>query len=289
MKYRVKHLTTYRYADEFSSCHSQVHLVPRETDRQTVESFDLLVDPAPEVFDRHEDSFGNQVESFSIHVPTDVLKIEAVSVVEIKHEKIRQQVMSRGWEDVREVLASTAPPLEALPLLFKSPHVALSPAAAEYAAPSFVSGRSVQEAGTDLMRRIYADFKFDSKATDVGTSVDEVLQRRRGVCQDFAHLMIACVRSMGLAARYVSGYLLTEPVPGKPRLIGADASHAWCAVWCPDAGWVEYDPTNELSPCDKHITLAWGRDFGDVSPVRGVVLGGGGHKVVVAVDVDRIK
>ncbi len=289
MKYRVKHLTTYRYADEFSSCHSQVHLVPRETDRQTVESFDLLVDPAPDVFDRHEDSFGNQVESFSIHVPTDVLKIEAVSVVEINHEKIRQQVMSRGWEDVREVLASTAPPLEALPLVFKSPYVALSPAAAEYAAPSFVTGRTVQEAGTDLMKRIYADFKFDSKATDVGTSVDEVLQRRRGVCQDFAHLMIACVRSMGLAARYVSGYLLTEPVPGKPRLIGADASHAWCAVWCPDAGWVEYDPTNELSPCDKHITLAWGRDFGDVSPVRGVVLGGGGHKVVVAVDVERIK
>jgi transglutaminase-like putative cysteine protease len=175
--------------------------------------------------------------------------------------------------------------LEAAGYAFESPYVTIVAEAAALAAPSFPAGRPLLEAVADLTRRIHADFTYDQRATTVSTPVSEVLANRRGVCQDFAHLQIACLRALGLPARYVSGYLSTTPPPGKPRLVGADASHAWLAVYVPGAGWVEFDPTNDVIPDDKHIVVAWGRDFGDVTPLRGVVMGGGSHSLRVSVDV----
>jgi transglutaminase-like putative cysteine protease len=194
------------------------------------------------------------------------------------------------WEKVREATARDVldPDSQAGEFLFESPHVTTSPAFADYAAESFTTGRPLLEALLHFTARIFHDFRFDKRATTVATPVEEVFRKRRGVCQDFAHFGIACLRSIGLPARYVSGYLETLPPPGRPRLIGADASHAWFAVWCPGFGWIDADPTNNVLPADRHITLAWGRDFSDVSPLRGVVIGGGGHGLGVSVDVARI-
>jgi len=172
--------------------------------------------------------------------------------------------------------------------VFESPRVPVGAEFAAYAAPSFSTSRPLIEALLEFTARIHEDFRFDSKATDVRTSPVEVLRTRRGVCQDFAHLQVACLRSLGLAARYVSGYIRTYPPPGRPRLIGADASHAWASVYCPDIGWLDVDPTNNLIPSDSHVTLAWGRDYGDVSPVRGVILGGRDHKLEVGVDMEPL-
>ena len=168
---------------------------------------------------------------------------------------------------------------------FASPHVPSSAAAREYALSSFAPGRPIAEAALDLTRRLHADFVYDSRATTIATPVDEVLHLRRGVCQDFAHVELACLRALGLAARYVSGYLVTKPPPGKEKLVGADASHAWLAIWVPGRGWLPLDPTNDVVPGEQHVTVAWGRDFSDVTPVRGVIMGGGRHDLWVSVDV----
>jgi transglutaminase-like putative cysteine protease len=190
------------------------------------------------------------------------------------------------WETVRARLnALDETPLEPADFLYDSPHVERSPELAHYAARSFVKNRGMVEATADLARRIHSEFKFDPAATSVSTPLKQVLKQRRGVCQDFAHLIIGCLRSIGLAARYVSGYLLTSPPPGRPRLVGADASHAWASVWCGAAGWVDIDPTNNCIVDDAHVTLAWGRDFGDVTPMRGVILGGGTQSLAVRVTV----
>lgn len=191
------------------------------------------------------------------------------------------------WETVRDRLRldRAAEVLDAYQFAFDSPHVALDDDAHAYATASFPPGRPILDGVADLTRRIHAEFAYDPSATTVATPVGDVLRQRRGVCQDFAHLEIACLRTLGLAARYVSGYILTTPPPGAPRLVGADASHAWLAVWVGDEGWIDVDPTNDQLPRDQHVTVAWGRDYGDVSPLRGVVLGGGEHRMTVAVDV----
>jgi transglutaminase-like putative cysteine protease len=191
------------------------------------------------------------------------------------------------WEQIRDRVATQrrADVLEAFAYTFDSQHVRAGAALTAYAAPSFPPGRPFLEAVMDLTRRIHAEFTYDPRATTIATPVAEVLEIRRGVCQDFAHLQIGCLRSLGLPARYVSGYVLTTPPPGRPRLVGADASHAWVAVPLPDFGWVDFDPTNGLMNGDQHVTVAVGRDFADVTPVRGVILGGGGHELSVRVDV----
>jgi transglutaminase-like putative cysteine protease len=176
--------------------------------------------------------------------------------------------------------------LNAYQFVFESPRVRPKAEFARYACESFLPGRPLAEALLDLTGRIYRDFRFDSKATNVRTTPEEVLRLKRGVCQDFAHLQVACLRSLGLPARYVSGYLRTYPPPGRARLVGADASHAWAAVYCPGIGWLDVDPTNNMAPSQSHVTLSWGRDYGDVSPVRGVILGGRDHKVEVGVDME---
>jgi transglutaminase-like putative cysteine protease len=196
-----------------------------------------------------------------------------------------------AWETVRDACTRDALTVDtaAGEFLHESHHVRLRPAFATYAGASFTPGRPILDALVDFVARIHRDFRFDPRATTIATPVDEVFTRRRGVCQDFAHLGISCLRSLGIPARYVSGYIETTPPPGKPRLVGADASHAWVAVWCGSAGWIDADPTNNVLPDERHITTAWGRDYADVSPLRGVVVGGGEHKLDVGIDVERLQ
>src|SRR6185436_9262831 len=234
------------------------------------------------------DYFGNAVEQFTILTPYDELRVVGRSVVEViaTEEPIGADT-SAPWEAVRDELfyKRGAPYADASEFSYPSPYAATAPELAEFARASFAPDRPIVAAAVELMHRIHEEFTFDPGSTTIATPVTRVLIDRRGVCQDFAHLQIACLRSLGLAARYVSGYLLTEPPPGQPRLVGADASHAWLAIWCPPSGWVDLDPTNDVLPSQRQVTLAWGRDYGDVSPLHGVVLGGRHHTLRVAVSV----
>ncbi len=290
MKYRIHHITSYHYGEPFANCHNQVRLTPRELPTQHRISSEISVEPRLETFERHVDSFGNIVESFSLDSPSDTINIQAISEVEVSRRRPAAKGESMPWERMRDLFMGDCGPGELDPLqyVFDSPMIEQTDQAGAYVLESFKPGTPILTGADDLMRRINTDFKFDKTATTVGTSVSEVFKERRGVCQDFAHLMIVCLRALGLPGRYVSGYLQTEPVPGRPRLIGADASHAWCSTWCPKFGWRDFDPTNNCCPNERHITLAWGRDYGDVSPVRGVVLGGAGHHIVVSVDMAAV-
>ncbi len=287
MRYRIIHKTSYDYAEPFASCHNLVHLTPRRLDTQACAAHRVAVYPEPESVAVHTDWFGNAVQSFEVRTPSRALVITALSEVDLTPRQPGLFDQSASWRQVAQSLASEPPPelLDPLQYLFDSAYVRATPALVDYARPSFSAQRSVIDVAADLMARIHRDFTYDPRATTLSTSLPEVLARRRGVCQDFAHLMIGCLRSMGLAARYVSGYLRTDPPPGRPRLVGADASHAWVSVWCPSLGWTDLDPTNDIIPDQRHITLAWGRDYADVSPIRGIVHGGGAHRVSVSVDV----
>jgi transglutaminase-like putative cysteine protease len=214
--------------------------------------------------------------------------VTAVSKVSVAARLPTGYELSPAWEQVRDALAgdTTRAGLDALQFCFPSPHIPVSLAAAEYARASFVPGRPIVEGVMDVTRRINQEFVYDPAATTISTPVDEVIRQRRGVCQDLAHVEIACLRALGLAARYVSGYLRTYPPPGQPRLVGADSSHAWVSVFCGGLGWIDVDPTNNLLPGDEHVTIAWGRDYSDVCPVSGMYLGGGRHSMYVSVDVE---
>lgn len=290
MLYDITHRTTYGYGSDVSVSHHLAHLHPRDLPSQEISDFKLSVDPAPVVSAEHVDYYGNRTTFFSIGSPHDRLVVTARSRVRITAPVLPGPSRTPAWQQVRDRCASDVltPDSEVGEFRFDSPNVARRPIFADYAAPSFPKDRPLLEAITDFNGRIFRDFKFDSRATTVATPVDEVFKKRRGVCQDFAHLAIACLRSLGLPARYVSGYLETLPPPGKARLIGADASHAWFSVWCSGHGWIDADPTNNILPGDRHVTVAWGRDFGDVSPLRGVVVGGQGHSLGVSVDVARV-
>jgi transglutaminase-like putative cysteine protease len=235
------------------------------------------------------DYFGNQITLFTIQEPHERLMVEARSFVTVEESKPWPE-QSWPWEQVVELLPSdrSAAGLEAYQFVFESPRIRASEQFAAYAQQSFTPHRPFAEALLDLTGRIYRDFRFDSKATNVRTPTEEVFRKRRGVCQDFAHLQIACLRSLNLAARYVSGYLRTYPPPGSPRMVGADASHAWVSAYSPDCGWLDVDPTNNVSPSVGHVTLAWGRDYGDVSPLRGMILGGKEHTLKVGVDIEPL-
>ena len=287
MIYRVRHRTTYHYEDPVSVSHHIVRLTPRNLPQQTCRESHVSVLPAPPDSSEHYDYFGNTLTSFMLNEPHDSLIVEANSDLEVKAVDPPDFSQSSAWEMVRESLAGdhSDESLNAYQFVFDTRRVASSPVLAAYARESFPAGRPLLEAVLDLTRRVHQDFRFDKKATEVATPVQTFFEKRRGVCQDFAHLQIGCMRSLGLPARYVSGYLRTMPPPGKPRLVGADASHAWCSAWCPGAGWVDFDPTNNCVPSDGHITLAWGRDYSDVSPIYGVLLGGARHKLTVEVDV----
>ncbi len=287
MTYRVTHTTTYRYGKVVSLCHNLVHLTPRTCARQTCLFSQLQMTPTPALVVEQADFFGNRATYFMVEEPHEQLTLKAVSETDVVPFVAPDSAVTPPWESVRAALEQDRSPqgLEACQFVYDSPYVKASPELAGYAAPSFPAGRPVLEAARDLTRRIHQDFRYDPKATTVATPLHEVLEHRHGVCQDFAHLQIGCLRALGLSARYVSGYLRTDPPPGQDRLVGVDASHAWLSVYCPGLGWVDLDPTNDLIPSDGHLVLAWGRDYDDVSPVKGVNLGGGRHSVSVGVDV----
>ena len=287
MIYRVRHITTYDYSQRVSLCHNLAHLIPCAGPRQVCRETDLQIDPVPAVMNAYQDYFGNPVTFFTIQEPHRQLVVRAEHTTEVEPYPKPNPALTPAWEDVRDRLASDRDPdcLDGAQYVFDSPYIRTNSELAAYAAPSFPKGRPFLEAVLDLTERIHKEFEYDPRATTLSTTLSEVLAGRRGVCQDFAHLQIGCLRSLGLAARYVSGYLLTRPAEGKERLVGADASHAWLSVFCPELGWVDTDPTNNLIPSDEHILLAWGRDYDDVSPIKGVILGGGEHHVKVSVDV----
>lgn len=262
-----------------SLAHHLLHLIPRELPWQIRESGRITVDPDLARLTEGEDAFGNPVAWLSLDTPHDGLLVRAESRVTVVARDLPKDEDSPPWESVRDsfryrAVARDSEMLDAERYLYASPSAPRSAELAAFAAQVFKPGVPLLAGARALTELIFKTFKYDPDATEVGTSVYEVLKRKRGVCQDFAHLMIAAVRSIGLPARYMSGYLLTDPPPGKPRLIGADASHAWVALWCPEQGWIEYDPTNGIQPDLRHVALGWGRDFQDVSPLRGVILGG---------------
>jgi transglutaminase-like putative cysteine protease len=287
MIYRVRHSTTYAYLDTVSICHNALHLRPRDSARQYCSAYELSVYPVPAVSSEWVDFFGNHVTFFSVQEPHRTLTVTARSTVEVGSVELPHASDTPAWEAVCDLLRRdrSAVVLEAYQYVFDSPYVVRNASLRQYASPSFPAGRPLLAAVLDLTRRIHADFTYDPTATSVNTPLHDVLQDRRGVCQDFAHVQIGCLRALGLAACYVSGYLVTKPPPGRPRLVGADASHAWVSVYCPGSGWIDVDPTNNVLSSDRHIMVAVGRDYGDVSPIKGVFLGGGRHTVEVAVDV----
>jgi transglutaminase-like putative cysteine protease len=291
MKLKVSHATTYVYGEPVTTSHHEARVTPRDTLNQRLLAHELMIMPVPEARRRRFDYFGNRTVHFSLSEPHRKLEVVAESTVEVAALRPLVLEASPPWESVRDRLHSDRKrdTLDAYAMSLESEHVALAPELREYAARSFPAGRPVLEAVRDLIARIHADFTYDPRATEVSTPLDQVIRLRRGVCQDFAHLGIGCLRAHGLAARYVSGYLLTRPPPGKPKLVGADASHAWFAAFVPEHGWVDFDPTNDLLPSDEHVTVAFGRDFADVTPIRGVILGGGQHSVDVAVDVTPLE
>jgi transglutaminase-like putative cysteine protease len=247
----------------------------------------LAIDPQPSIRSVRRDFFGNEAEYFSIQEAHEGLSVTATSVVDVLTPARPAERKSPAWEDVAAAIPSdvSADGLAAYQMTLPSPRVRPSDALREYAEPSFAARRPIFEAVRDLTARIHADFPFDAKATTVHTPLEELLALRRGVCQDFAHLAIGCLRSLGLAARYVSGYVSTSPPPGRPRLAGADASHAWVSAFCGPLGWIDFDPTNDTVVGNWHITIGWGRDYGDVCPIQGVFVGGGQHSMKVGVDV----
>lgn len=287
--YRITHRTRYTYAGgAVTSSHGLLHLTPRALPWQQVSEHQLEITPAPQVLDRHLDGYGNTCGNFHVTSPHEVLDVTARSTVTVADTPLPAELGAQPWEAAlpSHVLtgapygpaaaAGDVEPWRAVEFTLASPRIELVDEAVRYAAPTFAPGRPLAESLLELNSRIHDDFAYVAGSTTVTTPVSEVFAARRGVCQDFAQVMISCLRTVGLAARYVSGYLATTPPPGRPRLVGADASHAWVAVWIPGVAgipgaWWHLDPTNDR-PCDQsHATLAWGRDYADVAPVRGVI------------------
>lgn len=287
MIFKISHRTTFSYTQPVSISRHALHITPRRHRRQACRRSVLTVDPQPAVNTGDVDYFGNPVTFLTIQEPHERLVIHAMSVVEVDTPPALDPLATEPWERVKDGLSAdlSSEGLDAFQFAFESSYTRAKPAVGDYALESFRPGRPVLEAALDLTQRIFRDFVYDGTATTISTPVDQVFRERRGVCQDFAHLQIAAIRQIGLPARYVSGYLLTYPPPGTEKLVGSDASHAWLSVWCGRAGWVDFDPTNNKIPTTEHITLAWGRDYGDVSPIRGVMIGGADHTIDVAVDV----
>jgi transglutaminase-like putative cysteine protease len=291
MIYRIVHRTTYKYKYPVSVGNHVACLKPRSLPRHRLEQCELHIQPTPATIIERTDYFGNILYFFTVQEPHTELVVEARSTVIMENAVTELPHEALSWEKAVRSLPEDHSPegLEAYQFRFESPRIPLRSEFAAYALQSFTPGRALREGLLDLTERIHKDFRFDPGVTTVRTPTEEVFRKRRGVCQDFAHLQIACLRSLNLPARYVSGYLRTYPPPGQPRLVGADASHAWVSAYCPGTGWLDLDPTNNLIPSNGHVTLAWGRDYGDVSPLRGLILGGGVHALTVAVDMEMFE
>jgi transglutaminase-like putative cysteine protease len=283
--YEVVHVTRYAYTEPVSVSHHLARLTPRHTGHQDCLQHAIDVEPVAAVLSTHTDYFGNDATFFAMQGAHRGLTVTSRSRVRVRPRSAPAASSTPPWEHAghRSLL-----PLEAVEAGFEPASLRAAPEFVAYARPSFTAGRPLLEAVTDLTARLHADFTFDPDATTVATSLGEVFRLRRGVCQDFTRFAIACLRSHGIPALYVSGYLETAPPPGMARRAGADASHAWMAFHCPGTGWIDVDPTNNVLPSTGHVTLAQGLDYGDVSPVRGVILGGGQHSLQVSVDVSRV-
>jgi transglutaminase-like putative cysteine protease len=311
VKYRITHSTFYHYSQPVGLCQNEARLQPRIFWRQQCHNSRFDIKPTPMDFSERIDFFGNRVAYFAIQQPHTQLIVTAISEVTIFPRQNNLDLLNQmTWEQVRSLLQEspllgqsqsqlgqsqiqnqdqTLEVLDARQYVLDSPMVIVTPELADYAQGSFLPNRALVDVVHDLMQRIYKDFTYDPAFTTIATPLSEVLSFRRGVCQDFAHLAIGCLRAYGIAARYISGYVETLPEPGKPRLVGADASHAWFSVYIPGTGWLDFDPTNNTVPLDQHITLAWGRDYADVTPLKGIAFGGGQHTLSVSVDVLRLE
>ncbi|WP_207479165.1 transglutaminase family protein [Arenibaculum pallidiluteum] len=292
MRYRVRHVTTYTYSSSVQVSHHAVRLCPRATPWQSAASPVLSLRPEPTALGTwQQDYFGNPVLFFTIQQSHSAMTVEAETLVEVMPPLPVDPRATPPWETVRARLRRPrgTEEREAVEFLFDSQRLAQHHTVTAYARESFPPGRPILAGVLDLTRRIHADFTYDPTATDVDTAPAEVIRLKRGVCQDFAHLEIACLRALGLPARYVSGYILTHPPPGGEKLVGGDASHAWVSAFVPGSGWIDVDPTNNTLARDEHVTLAWGRDYDDVSPLKGVVIGGGDHSLAVTVDVSPVR
>lgn len=285
MIYRLRHSTTFEYSQPVTFVYNLLHLKPRPLPWQTGHESMLTVLPEPVVLTEYVDYFGNITTYCGVQQKHEAMRV----LIESEIEVVGRHVPMNGgtpWAKSVETLHQLPgqQTIEAMQYCFDSPLIFVLKEAKDYAMASCAPGRSIHEVAIDLMHRIRNDFAYDPASTTVSTPVEEVLKKRRGVCQDFAHLMICCLRSVGIAARYISGYIQTTPPPGKPRLRGADASHAWVGVFCPQNGWLDMDPTNDKLANEEFITIGWGRDYSDVCPVKGVLIGGGEHEVKVEVD-----
>ena len=307
MDYKIIHETKYSYSNAVNLCYNEARLTPRSFVHQHCSKSQFVVDPEPGAgFRKRQDFFGNTVYYFTIQQPHRELTVTVTSHVQVSGREMQLDFMETrpthrssggdfqaehlAWEEVRQRIQTDMDPeiLELRQYVLDSPMIPTMPELRTYAERSFPKERPLLEAVEELTARLYADFTYDPNFTTIATPLAEVIQHRRGVCQDFAHLGIGCLRTLGLAARYVSGYIETEPPPDQERLAGADASHAWLSVYLPQLGWVDFDPTNNQIPADQHITIAWGRDYSDVTPLKGVVFGSGTHELSVSVDCQRV-
>ncbi len=294
MLYRIKHITCYNYASPVSLAYNTACLLPRNTEYQTCLNHHLKITPKASAMAQRKDYFGNNSINFCLEEAHTRLKVDIESTVRVADVRLIDMDLELGnsWESalksLRDGIDETS--LRAREYVLDSNAIRASEALADYARPSFTPGRPLLSAVRDLTHRIFTDFAYDPGFTTVSTPLADVLEHRRGVCQDFAHLAIGCLRSLGFASRYVSGYLETLPPPGQKKLVGSDASHAWFSVYSPGEGWFEYDPTNDNMPGKQHITTAWGRDYTDVAPLKGVIFeGGGSQSLSVSVDVQRLE
>jgi transglutaminase-like putative cysteine protease len=287
MIFEVSHRTHYRYSTPVAQSQHLVHMTPRAVAHQTTLRHNLIVEPAPAMRYDGVDGFGNPFVILDVEVPHKELVLHARSSVETHAPPAADFATTTSWDRLDEKMAMPdgGCDLDVIQYRCTTRLTGASMAIADYTRGSFPQGRPVLDGVMDLTRRIYADFRFDPGATDVSTPVEKVFEQRRGVCQDFAHLTLAGLRALRVPSRYVSGYILTRPPPGQIKLAGADASHAWISVWSPETGWRDFDPTNGIAVGEEHITIAYGRDYNDVSPISGVLLGGGAHAVSVGVDV----
>ncbi|MGI9644152.1 MAG: transglutaminase family protein [Ilumatobacteraceae bacterium] len=290
-RYAVTHRTTYEYGATMLDGYSVAHLLARAAPWQEVVTAVVRTLPRADEYDEHVDVFGNRVVQLGLHRPHTRLVVDARSEVVLR--PVGPPRADPPWERAVSQLAALRDrqALEILPFVARSRFVDLAAHRAalfELGSASFTPQRPLAEATADLCRSIFETFAFDPSFTEVSTPLADVLGARRGVCQDFAHLAVGCLRVLGLAARYVSGYIETEPPPGEPKSVGADASHAWCSVWIPNHGWLDFDPTNGLVPPDRHVTVAWGRDYADVAPLRGIVIGPASQQAL-SVEVDVVR
>ena len=302
MIYRIRHITHYEYEKPVTLCYNRAYLLPRDTEYQSCLNSHIQIYPA-HIFAKHSpgqqrvDYFGNKAYFFSLEQAHSELKIDVTSDIRVHEDKYARECeldldfgKSCGEALIALQQSRELAVLEAREFCLNSPMIKNSDSLRDYASPSFNTNRPLLSAVRELTERIYTEFTYDPASTSIATPLDEVLENKRGVCQDFAHLAIGCLRSLGFPARYVSGYLETLPPPGQEKLVGSDASHAWFAVFSPGEGWFEFDPTNNNMPAEHHITTAWGRDYSDVSPLKGVFFDGGkGQKLNVSVDVSRIQ